>query len=323
MVKKTFIDLRHVRELIRLKKLDEAEKILAEYREKYPDDEYVVGTLLDVYLKRGAYELAQKIIEARLLQEPENFFFLSRKGDLMVALKKDQDAIKIFTNLYHSNPDPHVGWRLAQTYYRLRQYDKAEYYFDQSQPKLFDKPELNYLGFLIKKARKKFDKALDYIDAAINYSQQSEQYLSQKMKFQTELKGISAQQWEKSLKYSDAKSEPFVLKELAEKFLSEGNFAKAEHYYQEILKLDANEFIKSRLGYVYYRWAKYDLALAIFLELPLKNFLMPSFINMVIKSAQQTGQEQKVVEHLHDLLAKNPEAKSLWGAVKRLSRIKS
>lgn len=320
MAKKSFIDLRQVRELIRLKKLDEAEKILAELLAQYPDDEYVQGTLFDVYLKKAAYNPAQKIIEAMLRKDPENYFFLSRKGDLLVALKKYQDALKIFTNLYHTNKDPHVGWRLANEHYRLRQYDKAEYYFDQTIPKFFDKPELNFLGFLIKKALKKYDKAMDLIDAAINHSQQPEQYLSQKMKFQTELKGISAQQWEKSLKYSDSKNEPFVLKELAEKFLNEGNPAKAEQYYKEILKLDPNDFNKSRLGYVYYRWAKYDLALSIFLELPLKNFLIPSFINMVIKSAQQTGMEQKVVEHLHDLMEKNPEAKSLWGAIKRLSR---
>ncbi len=320
--KKSFLDLREVRELIRLKKFDEAERILNELTAEHPDDEYVQGALFDVYLKKGVYDKAQKIVDTILKKEPDNYFFLSRKGDLLVAMNKNKEALKIFTNLYNANKDPHVGWRLANEHVRLKQYDKAEYYFDQTILKLYDKPELNFLGFLIKKALKKYDEAQDFIDAAINHSNQPEHYLSQKLKFQTELKGISAQQWEKSIKYSATKDQPFVLKELAEKFLKEAKFDKAEQYYKEILKHDPNEFNKSRLGYVYYKWGKYELALSIFLEMPLKNFLIPSFINMVIKSAKETGEEEKVVEHLQDMLEKNPEAKSIWGAIKRLSRIK-
>jgi len=318
--KKSFLDLREVRELIRLKKYYEAEKILNELILEHPEDEYVQSALFDVYLKKGSYDKAQKIVDSILQQDPENYFFLSRKGDLLVAMNKQQEALKIFNHLYNSQKDPHVGWRLATGYYRLKKYNRAEYFFDQTIPKLYDNPELNFLGFLIKKALKKNDKAMDLIDAAINHSSQPEQYKSQKQKFQTELKGISAQQWEKSIKYSTTKDEPFVLKELAEKFLNEGKFEKAEQYYKEILKHDPNEFNKSRLGYVYYKWGKHDLALSIFLEMPLKSFLFPSFINMVIKSAKETEQEEKVIEHLRDLLEKNPEAKSLWGAIKRLSK---
>lgn len=317
---KSFLDLREVRELIRLRKFEEAEKILNELIAEHPEDPYVKGALFDVYLKSGAYDKAHQIIDALLKNEPNNQFFLSRKGDLLAAMNKHQEALKIFTNLYNANKDPHVGWRLANEYYRLKQYDQAEYYFDQTLPKFYDRPDLNFLGFLIKKALKKYDKAMDLIDAAINYSNQSEQYKSQKLKFQTELKGISAQQWERSIKYSTTKDEPFVLKELAEKFLNEGKYEKAEQYYKEILKQDPNEFNKSRLGYVYYKWGKYDLALSIFLEMPLKNFLIPSFMNMVIKSAKESGQEQKVVEHLQELLEKHPEAKSLWGAIRKLAK---
>ncbi|MDZ7317961.1 MAG: tetratricopeptide repeat protein [candidate division KSB1 bacterium] len=319
-IKKSFLDLRDVRELIRLKKFDEAEKILNELIAEHPDDQYVQGAFFDVYLKKGSYEKAHKIIDALLKKDPDNYFFLSRKGDLLVAMNKNKDALKIFTNLYNANKDPHVGWRLANEHYRLKQYDQAEYYFDQTIPKLFDKPELNFLGFLIKKALKKYDKAMDLIDAAINHSSQPDQYKSQKLKFQTELKGISAQQWEKSIKYSTTKDEPLLLKELAEKFLNEGKYDKAEQYFKEILKHDPDQFYKSRLGYVYYKWGKYDLALSIFLEMPLKYFLIPSFINMVIKSAREMGQEQHVVEHLQDLLEKHPEARSLWGAIKRLAK---
>jgi predicted Zn-dependent protease len=320
--KKSFLDLREVRELIRLKKFNEAERILNELIAEHPDDEYVQGALFDVYLKKGSYDKAQKIIDSILKKDPENYFFLSRKGDLLVAMNKNTEALKIFTNLYNANKDPHVGWRLAKEYYQLKKYDKAEYYFDQTIPKLYDKPELNFLGFLIKKALKKYDKAMDFIDSAINHSDQPQEYISQKMQFQAELKGISAQQWEKSIKYSKSKAEPFVLKELAEKFLKENKFDKAEKYYKELLKHDSNDYNKSRLGYVYYKWKKYDLALSIFLEMPLKSFLFPSFMNMVIKSAKETGQQQKVVEHLQDLLEKNPEAKSLWGAIKKLSKTK-
>jgi len=319
MNKRSFLDLRKIRELIRLKKYSEAEKILNELIADHPDDEYVLGALFDVYLKKGAYDKAGNILDKILQTDPENFFLLSRKGDLLVVTNKNKEALKIFNNLYHTKKDPHVGWRLANEYYKLKQLEKAEYFFEQTILKLYDNPELNFLGFLIKRALKKYDKAQDLIDSAINNSNQPEQYISRKMQFQTELKGISAQQWEKSLKYSTSKNEPIVLKELAEKFLKEKKFDKAEKYYKEILKSDTNDYNKSRLGYVYYKWNKYDLALSIFLEMPLKNFLIPSFIAMVIKSAKVTGQERKVIEHLQDLLEKNPEAKQLWGAIKRLS----
>ena len=318
-MKKSFLDLRKIRELSWLKKYDEAEKLLQELITQHPDDEYVCGALFDVYLKKGAYDKAQKVLDKILQKDPQNFFFLSRKGDLLVAMKKNKEALKIFNNLYFTKKDPHVGWRLANEYYRLKQYDKANYFFDQTIIKLYDNPKLNYLGFLIKKALKQNDKALDLIDYAINHSNQPQQYISKKKQFQTELKDISAQQWEKSIKYSTSKNEPFVLKELAEKFLKENKFDKAEKYYKEILKQENNLFHKSRLGYVYYKWKKYDLALTIFLEMPLKNFLIPSFITMVIKSARETNQEQKVVEHFLDLLERNPDAKQLWGAIKRLS----
>ena len=148
-MKKSFLDLRKVRELTRLKKYDEAEKVLDELITEHPDDEYVSGALFDVYLKKGAFDKAQKVLDKVLKKDPQNYFFLSRKGDLFVALKKNKQALKIFNNLYFTNKDPHIGWRLANEYYRAKQYDKADYYFDQTITKLYDKPELNYLGFLI------------------------------------------------------------------------------------------------------------------------------------------------------------------------------
>jgi tetratricopeptide (TPR) repeat protein len=153
-MKKSFLDLREVRELIRLEKYSEAEKILKELISEHPDDEYVFGAMFDVYLKMGAYEKAEKILNIVLQKEPENYFFLSRKGDLLATKNKHKQALKIFINLYHTKKDSHVGWRLANEYYRLKKIDKAEYYFDQTITKLYDKAELNYLGFLIKKALK-------------------------------------------------------------------------------------------------------------------------------------------------------------------------
>ena len=63
MKKKSFLDLTEVRELIKLKKIDEAEKILHELKSEHPDDEYVMGTLFDVYLKKGIYDKAKKILD--------------------------------------------------------------------------------------------------------------------------------------------------------------------------------------------------------------------------------------------------------------------
>ena len=95
-MKKSFLDLRKVRELIKLKKYDEAEKILQELTTQQPDDEYVCGALFDVYLKKGVFDKAQNIIDKILQKDPGNFFFLSRKGDLLVAKKKEQRSAQDF-----------------------------------------------------------------------------------------------------------------------------------------------------------------------------------------------------------------------------------
>ena len=319
MREKAFLDLSEIRALIKLKKYDEAEKLLHELKTVHPDDEYLGGALFDIYLKNSLFDKAKEILDNLLKSSPDNFFLLSRKGDLLSAVNKKKEALELFHNLYNTNNDPHIGWRLANEYYRSKTYHKAEYYFDRTITKIFDKPELHFLGFKIKKALNKYEAARDLLESAIDYSDNSQYYLSQKMKFQAELKGISGQEWEKSLKYSKSKEDPLVIKQLAEKFLHEKNFEKAEEYYQNVLKSDNNLFNKSRLGYVYYKWGKYDLALTIFLEMPVKNFLVPSFIAMVIKSAKKTNQEEKVIEHLHGLLEKHPHAKQLWGAIKILS----
>ena len=320
MPKKSFLDLKEVRELIKLKKLDEAEKILIELKEVHSEDQYLNGTLFDLYLKKGDYKEAKQVIDNLLKNNPDNYFFMSRKGDLLTAMNKNKDALELFHTLYNTKNDPHIGWRLATEYYKLKKFDQAEYYFEQTITKLFDKPELYFLGFLIKKMLKKYDAAQELLDSAINYSKNSQYYLSEKMKFKAEIKGVTAQQWEKTIKFSTSKNEPHVIKQLAEKFLQEKKYDKAEKYYQKILKVDNNPYNKSRLGYVYYKWSKFDLALSIFLEMPFKNFLIPSFIAMVIKSAKKTNQEEEVIEHLQGLLEKNPEAKQLWGAIRKLSK---
>jgi len=59
-----------------------------------------------------------------------------------------------------------------------------------------------------------------------------------------------------------SKDEPFVLKELAEKFLKENGFEKAEKYYKEIFKYDSSDYNKSRLCYCFHRsqrWKRFLL----------------------------------------------------------------
>jgi predicted Zn-dependent protease len=123
MKKKSFLDLKEVRQLIKLRKIDEAEKILHELKAEHPDDEYLDGTLFDLYLKKGTYDKAEKILDKILKNSPDNYFFLSRKGDLLLAMNKNREAIELFHNLYNTKKEPHVGWRLANEYYKLKKYD--------------------------------------------------------------------------------------------------------------------------------------------------------------------------------------------------------
>ncbi len=324
MANRPFIDLRDARQLIRLKKYDEAKKLLLELQAEHPDDSYVAGGLVSVYLRTGEYDKAKQIIDQVLANHPDDYFFLSRKGDLLAAMHKYKRALTIFQQLYATKNDPHVGWRLAQVLVRQKRYDKAEYFIDQTIPQLFDKPELYYLGFQIKKALGKNDEAAKLLERAIHYSTDPSFYRSEQMKFKAETKGMAAKEWERSLRFSASKFDVNVQKQLAEKFIQEKKYEKAEKHLKEILKHDSsNMFIKNRLGYVYYKWQKYDLALALFLEMPLKNFLVPSFMQMVLTAARKTMQQKKVIAHLRTLLEKHPEATQLYGAIRTLEKSKA
>ncbi|MBN2011512.1 hypothetical protein JW960_19425 [candidate division KSB1 bacterium] len=321
MPSKSFIDLRNVNKLISLKKYDEAERILLELKEQHPDDHFIDGALINAYLKSGVYDKAKRIIDGMLREKPDDYFFLSRKGDLLAATRKVKAALELFNQLYNTNEDPHIGWRLANLYFKQKKYDKAEYFFDQTIPKLYDKAELFFLGFQIKRALNKNDDAANLLERAIHLSPDPAYYKSQQMNFKAEMKGISASEWEKSLIYSESKFDPNVIKQLAEKFLKEKKYDKAELHFKEVLKRESNNlFYKSRLAYVYYKWQKYDLALSLFLELPMKNFLVPSFMTMVINAARKTGQEKMVISYLRVLLEKNPDAAQLYGAIRTLEK---
>jgi len=305
--------------LIRLKQFQEAESLLLELYALYSEEKAVLEALFDLYLKSSSFKQAGQILNQLLEIEPSSNSSLLRQGDYFFLTGKIEDAEKIFNDIYERNQDPSAGWRLAKYYYKKKQYKKAEFYFDQVVTRLNDKPSLLFLGFQIKRQLNQSSEAIDLIESAINIASYPEFYRSQKMEYLTEIKGISAEQWEKSLKYSDAQEQPEMIKQVAEKFIKEKKFKKAEEYFLKLIKIDPQPYYKNRLGYVYYKQKKYQLALELFLQSPVKSFLVPSFVNMLIKAAIETDKNEKVIDFLKTLIEKQPQMTKLWGAIHKLA----
>lgn len=308
------------RKLINRGQTVEAESMLCEARAQHPNDRHIQATLIDLYVRTGETHKAEELLTENLARHPDDPFFLTRKGDLLTVQHSYAEALELFTSLYYAGADPQIGWRLARLLFRTKKFPEAEQYYDRVAPALYDKAAFFFLGCRIKAALEKYEAAVTCIDRAIQLSDSPDFYEAQKVKLLSSIRGVTADQRARSLRYAKSHSGPHHLKELAESYLKEDNYAQAETYFLKALAVDNNPFVRSRLANCYYHWGKHDLALTIFLDSPRTSCFSRGFLKMLETSACATGEQQRVIDHLTQVLAENPSARHLWGVINRLKK---
>lgn len=71
-------------------------KYLHEGYEKYPDNLYMLGQLINYYLLGGEPEKAEKYLDAAIKKQPDNISFYTAKGSLYEKMKKFDKAIEMY-----------------------------------------------------------------------------------------------------------------------------------------------------------------------------------------------------------------------------------
>lgn len=72
--------------------------------EKYPDDNTVLTSMIDLYLKTGQKEQAMKYLEMAIEQDPENVTYYFAQGTLYETFGDEENAIKVYEKAMEVDP---------------------------------------------------------------------------------------------------------------------------------------------------------------------------------------------------------------------------
>ncbi|MCH4895920.1 tetratricopeptide repeat protein [Marinilabiliaceae bacterium JC040] len=84
-------------------------KYLHEGYEKFPNNLYMLGQLINYYLLGGEPEKAEKYLDAAIEKEPTNISFYRAKGTLYEKLKRLDDAIKMYDKALEIDPNDFIS----------------------------------------------------------------------------------------------------------------------------------------------------------------------------------------------------------------------
>lgn len=84
-------------------------KYLHEGYEKFPDNLYMLGQLINYYLLGGEPEKAEKYLDAAIEKEPNNISFYRAKGTLYEKLKRIEDAVKMYDKALEIDPTDFIS----------------------------------------------------------------------------------------------------------------------------------------------------------------------------------------------------------------------
>lgn len=84
-------------------------KYLHEGIEKYPNDVFLLGELINFYLFGKDYRKAEKYINAAIEQEPNNIIFYRAKGTLFDKMGRFDDAVKMYEKALEIEPNDFIS----------------------------------------------------------------------------------------------------------------------------------------------------------------------------------------------------------------------
>lgn len=96
--------------------------------EKYPDDNNVLTSMIDLYLKTGQKEDAMKYLEMAIQQDPNNVTYHFAQGTLFESFGEEEKAIKAYEKAIEIDPEFfNAYYNLGALYYNkgVKQWDVA------------------------------------------------------------------------------------------------------------------------------------------------------------------------------------------------------
>ena len=104
-----------------------AEKLLLDARQKIPNDEAVLQTLTEIYLRSGRFTNALAVIENQLRISPQNSRVLLNQGSVLIQLQRYEEALAPLEHLLKLEPE-HLAALLnrAITHFYLGHLDAAQ-----------------------------------------------------------------------------------------------------------------------------------------------------------------------------------------------------
>jgi lipoprotein NlpI len=80
---------------------------------------------------RETFEQREKLLSARLIEEPENVSLYSSRGDARLFLSRFEEAVADYEKMIVLDPKLDLShWRLGIAYYYVEKYDKAAHQFE-------------------------------------------------------------------------------------------------------------------------------------------------------------------------------------------------
>jgi tetratricopeptide (TPR) repeat protein len=315
--------LERARNLVSKRDYIQAQKEIDEALTEDPNNPELLTLLSDIYLHQGQLAKANLLTDQLLQRGELSYDLLVTKGNIFYQQGRYSKALEYFSLAKRKKENSYLLGRLIQTLLHLNRLSEARYY---TQLALETKPNdpffLKFLAQIYKK-EKKWERALEIYQKVIELNPKDDfcykEYLQLKArdwepeKVEGELKAI--------LKVSDKKQNPYLHALRAQNLKGMGQWEKAIAEYQKALELTPEDnFLLKQLGFCYSHQEKYaeaaDILKKPFIDNPYDIYTRSALIAAYRKSKNEEG----LIATLKEALTKHPEAKGLYGIIKKYFR---
>lgn len=311
-----------VRRALKLKRKKEhhrALEILREGREKYPDNNYLLTSLADTYLRLKQTGRAQKLAEDILVSDPENQRALIVLGNVHYRKYEYEKAEEYFMKADRLQSTPYIGGRLIRTHLKKGEAQKAmdlcqQWLSERPDDKRFKKLKVDIYQEM--GAKKRAEELLDELKAGDDFA------FKKKIKLRMEDKspGEAKKELQQLLSLDKYARNKHLHNLLGEILYEQQQFEEAAAAYRQALLLDPEDtHTRSQLGFSLYKAGEYEEALPYlkesFLQKP-EDYHLRSTLQAVFR---KLGNIEQGMNFFADLI-KETGLNNLWGVYNKLKK---
>jgi tetratricopeptide (TPR) repeat protein len=247
--------------LKREKRYQEAERILSELLEAYPNNPHIKKSMADLMVKQNRLTNALLFIDNVLCSHPQDTEAMTIKGTIYYKSKRYKEAKEWFqgaTRYKHSNFSLSM---LIKTLIKTGEIDKALSIVEGSLKGREDNSYFLQLKAEILEAMGKTEEAIAIYEQILD-AQPDNKYIYKeliKLKTQKMDRAEAAKEIETLLKVSSYSKNEHLYIQQAENYKKQKDYEKAIEAYKKGLKISLdNLFLKKQIGYCYNRLHKYE-----------------------------------------------------------------